>query len=829
MSNSNSNTNNANSNSANNYLQQALSFQMMAGKSNSFMQFVFLTFQNQLQTLGDVIVEKLKKEIATFKWFDGFSIINCYLFRLYKIYCKIWYPIRNILPFINTKSNRIKSSDDMSDIDLKTLKIAEAQSYIETSIIFQKSFWTYISSEQHRDNFRYNIKKVVSVRQIDNLTVETSQIYNNITLDIPSHELQLEFKQELEVKLNNKYNKSEIQSVNGSDLDILSFDKFQPINEDDIHVHQLLLDKHGYQLNIYYPVERYITNSKVIDSLKYLVNKLDEAEIGPKIWENLIGPKSLINFEFFQNSARDTYFEFDTKKDPNEQKQARLNFFNQREIHQENEQKQERKYFCIIFSVLISIIFNEDITPKDEIKALKPHGHFKDYMASHSFFTLGFLNTNLCDSGDDIDLDYYIYIMSNHPKIKKTFKLMLSIVDKLRGLSIFNNPENWKSFINHILYICGLEPLYTIETSQAKASDNSMGVIIKAQLNIDKQVILQKFYQFLDSLNKTKSTAKKVQTFDIKMLYEEKVTKTLNPEYELYQKKLEEINKQPISEATTKAKNDCINNMPVQFLEEKKWVKEVKCDRINEVSKDLSKLYLSKADKQKLETMLQDFRDDKEMLEELGLPNKLCVLLYGEPGCGKSSTIETIGSYLQKDIYNLNLKSVHSNEDLGALWDYVTRQTANGGCIVMEDIDASTNVVLARNEFTINEDFTSTQPLTPNETPLSLSYLLNILQGSLQRDNSVVVVTTNWINKLDPAFTRDMRFDVKIDMKPADHHQIQEIFQVYFKNRKCPIDLIKTIPEHKYTPARFISEFRQYIKNSDATEQEIFSAFLPSN
>jgi len=144
----------------------------------------------------------------------------------------------------------------------------------------------------------------------------------------------------------------------------------------------------------------------------------------------------------------------------------------------------------------------------------------------------------------------------------------------------------------------------------------------------------------------------------------------------------------------------------------------------------------------------------------------------------------------------------------------------------MEDIDASTNVVLARNEHTLNEDFTSIQPLTPNETPLSLSYLLNILQGSLQRDNSVVIVTTNWIQKLDPAFTRNMRFDVRIDMKPADHHQIQTIFKVYFPKRVVPEQLIKTIPEHKFTPAYFIDEFRQHIKNPDITDEEIFAPFL---
>lgn len=266
-----------------------------------------------------------------------------------------------------------------------------------------------------------------------------------------------------------------------------------------------------------------------------------------------------------------------------------------------------------------------------------------------------------------------------------------------------------------------------------------------------------------------------------------------------------------------------IASMPVEKVNELKKVKEVLCTPINELYKDLNRLYLSKKDKQKLTLMLQDFRDDKELMSDLGLPNKLAVLLHGLPGCGKSSTIEAVASYLQKDIYNLNLKSVKSNEDLALLWDYVTNKTKNGGCIVMEDIDATSNVVLARSLQSYNEETTE---LLSNESPLSLSYFLNIIQGSMTRDNSVVIVTTNWIEKLDPAFTRSMRFDVKIDMKPADHDQISEIYSIYFKKRKIPIELISKIETHKYTPAMFIDCFRQHIKNSEISDLEILSEFL---
>ena len=45
-----------------------------------------------------------------------------------------------------------------------------------------------------------------------------------------------------------------------------------------------------------------------------------------------------------------------------------------------------------------------------------------------------------------------------------------------------------------------------------------------------------------------------------------------------------------------------------------------------------------------------------------GFRNKLCVLLSGPPGTGKSSTIDVVGSYLEKDIYYINLKNVSCDE-----------------------------------------------------------------------------------------------------------------------------------------------------------------------
>jgi ATP-dependent 26S proteasome regulatory subunit len=107
---------------------------------------------------------------------------------------------------------------------------------------------------------------------------------------------------------------------------------------------------------------------------------------------------------------------------------------------------------------------------------------------------------------------------------------------------------------------------------------------------------------------------------------------------------------------------------------------------------------------------------------------------------------------------------------------------------------------------------------------LSLEYFLNILQGTLTRDNSVFIATTNHLEILDPAFYRPGRFDIKIEMKPADHYQIEQIYQTFF-DRPINQENLKQISEFKWTPAQFIFKFAEYISNPNASDTEILGEF----
>jgi DNA replication protein DnaC len=113
---------------------------------------------------------------------------------------------------------------------------------------------------------------------------------------------------------------------------------------------------------------------------------------------------------------------------------------------------------------------------------------------------------------------------------------------------------------------------------------------------------------------------------------------------------------------------------------------------LNEIEKNFDTLFLRKEDDFKLRNSLNMFKNHNGILRDMGLQNKFNLLLYGEPGTGKSTTIQAVANYLQKDIYYVDLQKVILNDDLHMIFEYVNKNVTNGGIIVMEDIDAMTDV-----------------------------------------------------------------------------------------------------------------------------------------
>ena len=343
-----------------------------------------------------------------------------------------------------------------------------------------------------------------------------------------------------------------------------------------------------------------------------------------------------------------------------------------------------------------------------------------------------------------------------------------------------------------------------------------LSLIFSSDTDFKLAELSEEFVNVIYSLSTQKADSVKIHTIHLKSLV--KTVEKPNPEYAEWEEKRKLLEKEGISVM----KDLGLLAIPPKTLTEKLTEKTIHSKQLSTISKSMESLYLRKKDKTRLMSSLCQFRDKKTILKDFGLQNKLNAMLFGKNGTGKSTTIQAIATYLGKDIYYLDLQGVKTNGDLQMLLDYTNNNVPGGAIIVMEDIDAMTNVVHKRS--TETQEATVAQLVANDEEKLSLEYLLNVLQGTLTIDGSIFLMTTNHIEKLDPAFIRPGRFDLLIELKAADHYQINCIYEKMI-GRPIPNELLKKVPEGVHTPAAIIYHLKNHLFE-DATDDEILADLI---
>ncbi|PPS03430.1 hypothetical protein GOBAR_AA17227 [Gossypium barbadense] len=189
--------------------------------------------------------------------------------------------------------------------------------------------------------------------------------------------------------------------------------------------------------------------------------------------------------------------------------------------------------------------------------------------------------------------------------------------------------------------------------------------------------------------------------------------------------------------------------------------------------------------KEEIKNDLIKFSKGKDYYARIGKAWKRGYLLYGPPGTGKSSMIAAMANLLDYDVYDLELTAVKENTELRRL----LLDTSSKSIIVIEDIDCSIDLTGQREkkkEKDGNEDEPS-DPVTKrvkeeekNESKVTLSGLLNCIDGlwSSCGGERIIVFTTNYVEKLDPALIRRGRMDKHIELS----YCCFDAFKVFAKN-----------------------------------------------
>ena len=367
--------------------------------------------------------------------------------------------------------------------------------------------------------------------------------------------------------------------------------------------------------------------------------------------------------------------------------------------------------------------------------------------------------------------------------------------------------------------ITSTSPINTKNTSKIS---HSLTLMLTSKSQFDLSVTLNAFFKRI--YDHTKQISDKIKVFYLSLTYESIKSEIPNPAYTSWTEKKELLTSMKPEGNPGAMKALALTDIPSKTIVEETMKPKVSHKQMNEISKEFDTLYLRRHDKEKLMNAVTQFRDKKDILSSLGLQNKLNILLYGCAGTGKTSTIQAIATYLKRDIYYVDLKHAKTNEDLQMIFEYVNKTVPSSGLIILEDIDCMTEVVKRRKK---SQELSTTDVMNSSQCKVTLDYFLNILQGTLTIYDSIFIVTTNHYEELDPAFTRDGRFEVKIEFKLCDHYQMDALYQRIL-GRPIPNGLLSQISEDKHSPASLIYHIKNYIFQSEKSDEEILAPFISS-
>lgn len=173
----------------------------------------------------------------------------------------------------------------------------------------------------------------------------------------------------------------------------------------------------------------------------------------------------------------------------------------------------------------------------------------------------------------------------------------------------------------------------------------------------------------------------------------------------------------------------------------------------------------------------QDFIESQQWYIDRGIPYRRGYLLYGPPGCGKSSYIIALAGHCAYNICILNMAERGMTDDKLA---FMLATAPPRSIILLEDIDAAfTNGTTSTVSGIAREASKSHNSMGVYVT---FSGLLNALDGVASTEERIIFMTTNFIDRLDNALIRPGRVDTRVFIGFASEHQQRLMFQRFYPN-----------------------------------------------
>jgi chaperone BCS1 len=190
-------------------------------------------------------------------------------------------------------------------------------------------------------------------------------------------------------------------------------------------------------------------------------------------------------------------------------------------------------------------------------------------------------------------------------------------------------------------------------------------------------------------------------------------------------------------------------------------------------SRTFDSVILPTQTKNEITNHIDNFLNNKKWYTTHGIPYRTGLIFHGPPGTGKTSLASALCDKFKKPLHVLSLSGMTDE----GLEEALTLLPTNA-LVLIEDIDTY-SVTTSRKSTSSGDDLSEFLGLT-------LSGLLNAIDGIVSSDGRILVATTNHLDALDPALIRKGRFNISVEIGMLTNSCFIEFFKVFFVGFDVP-------------------------------------------
>lgn len=172
--------------------------------------------------------------------------------------------------------------------------------------------------------------------------------------------------------------------------------------------------------------------------------------------------------------------------------------------------------------------------------------------------------------------------------------------------------------------------------------------------------------------------------------------------------------------------------------------------------------------------------------------------MYGPPGTGKTSLVRAICAHYDLRLYTVDLSNMNDHELMELMWRVGSRSL-----VLMEDIDT----ILASHDRSKKDKEEKSERVT-------LSGLLNAVDGVVESEGRVFAFTTNHISKIDPALLRPGRADLKVELDVMTPQMVESALKKFVPELNLSSSL-------KWKGGLTPAEFQQVLLRYESEEEKL--------